>query len=318
MLYRPWCTAFIVLFWCTTTGWLVTTKIMPAFRSGAAPGYQALYVADTTLTPVGWTVEWNDRPVGWALTELERVDDGGLVVASRLRFDRLPIGQILPGWAAALMPVPIPDAMVAQVETRGRMDIDAAGQLRRFSSVVRLPPGRDEIALEGTCRDGSLAMTVRAGDLRYEVDRQLPAGVTLGDEFTPQAMLPGLYEGRRWSVPIYNPLRAARAPLEILLAQVGPEDILYWDNRLVRVDVVTYREDSATGDEPRCRLWVDKSGRVLKQEASILGARLAFVRRSDEATAWLHREMAAAQEPSRPPEPPVAPPPTEQPPRRSP
>jgi hypothetical protein len=155
---------------------------------------------------------------------------------------------------------------------------------------VDKPAVLERVALEGTCDEGALEMTVQAGDLHYDVSRRLPDRVTMGDEFTPQAMLPGLYEGRRWTVPIYNPLRAAHAPLDILLAEVGGEDILYWDNRLVRVDVVTYREDSSTASDPRCRLWVDKEGRVLKQEAAILNARVAFVRRSAEATAWLLRE----------------------------
>lgn len=290
MLFRPWFTPFILLFWGITSGWLVVTKILPSLRPGSPPGYQALYMSDDSLLPVGWTVEWNERPVGWALTELERGTDGGLVVTSRLRLDRLPIGQLVPGWLKALMPAGASLEAAADIETRGRMEIDASGQLRRFSSIVRIPAVLERVALEGTCNEGALEMTVQAGDLHYDVSRRLPDRVTMGDEFTPQAMLPGLYEGRRWTVPIYNPLRAAHAPLDILLAEVGGEDILYWDNRLVRVDVVTYREDSSTASDPRCRLWVDKEGRVLKQEAAILNARVAFVRRSAEATAWLLRE----------------------------
>ncbi|MFM7291286.1 MAG: hypothetical protein ACKO6B_08650, partial [Planctomycetia bacterium] len=34
---------------------------------------------------------------------------------------------------------------------------------------------------------------------------------------------------------------------------------------------------------PRCRLWVDRSGRVLKQESLILGSKLVFARRTDAA-----------------------------------
>lgn len=300
MLFRPWFTPFIVVFWCVASGWLVVTKILPSLRPGSPPGYQALYTSDDSLRPVGWTVEWNERPVGWALTELERLPDGSLIVSSRLRFDRLPIGELIPPWVTALMPGTVSRETAAEIETVGRMHIDATGQLRRFSSTVQIPAALEKITLEGICHDGSLDMVVWAGNLRHEVSRRLPDRVTMGDEFTPQAMLPGLYEGRRWTVPIYNPLRAAHAPVDILVAEVGGEDILYWDNRLVRVDMVTYREDSAsTGVAPRCRLWVDKEGRVLKQEASILNARLAFVRRSADATAWLVREakMRDAPEP---------------------
>jgi hypothetical protein len=290
MLFRPWFTPFILLFWGITSGWLVVTKILPSLRPGSPPGYQALHVSDESLVPVGWTVEWNERPVGWALTELERGPDGALVVTSRLRLDRLPLGQLVPRWLKALLPAAVSLEAAADIETRGRMEMDSSGQLRRFSSIVRIPAVLDEISLEGSCDDGELQMHVQAGDLRYDVSRRLPDRATMGDEFAPQAMLPGLYEGRRWTVPVYNPLRAAHAPLDMLMAEVGGEDIFYWDNRLVRVNVVTYREDSSTTTEPRCRLWVDKEGRVLKQETAILNARVAFVRRSAEATAWFLRE----------------------------
>jgi hypothetical protein len=55
----------------------------------------------------------------------------------------------------------------------------------------------------------------------------------------------------------------------------------------VRVHVVTYREDPSSPREPRCRLWVDRSGRVLKHESAILGSKLEFVRRSDDDAARL-------------------------------
>jgi len=295
MLFRPWFVGFTLLLWSVTSGWLVMTKILPALQSGPPPGYEAAVDSDVAPAPVGWTVEWNERPVGWALTQFERSSSGGLTVSTRLRLDRLPVRELVPGWITALMPAGLPRNAATEIETRGRLEIDAAGQLRRFSSVVSIPAARETIALDGTCTAGVLEMIVRAGSLRYDFSQRLPAGFTLGDEFAPQAMLPGLAPGRRWRVPMYNPLRAARSPLELLAAEVGPEDILFWDNRLIRVDVVTYREDGAVGDEPRCRLWVDKEGRVLKQEALILGARFAFVRRSVEATRWLVEEDGRGQ-----------------------
>lgn len=33
---------------------------------------------------------------------------------------------------------------------------------------------------------------------------------------------------------------------------------------------------------PRCRLWVDTAGRVLKQESQLLGSRLTFLRLPDD------------------------------------
>ena len=62
---------------------------------------------------------------------------------------------------------------------------------------------------------------------------------------------------------------------------------MFWDDKLVRVDVVNYSDDPAKHREPKCRLWVDRSGRVLKQESLMLGSKLVFMRRTDAAAAEL-------------------------------
>jgi hypothetical protein len=123
--------------------------------------------------------------------------------------------------------------------------------------------------------------------MRYDVTKHLPNDVMIGDELSPQATLPNLSEGRRWTVPVYSPIRTGRSPLEILHAEVGAEETLYWNDQLVPVHVVSYREDPTSDREPRCRLWVDRAGRVLRQEAALLGARVAFVRRTDAEAARL-------------------------------
>jgi len=109
----------------------------------------------------------------------------------------------------------------------------------------------------------------------------------IGDELSPQATLPGLFEGRRWTVPTYNPLRTGKSALDVLHAEVMGEETMFWDDHLVRVNVVCYRDDPSSHHPPRTRLWVDRSGRVLKQESAMLGAHLTFLRRSDAAAETL-------------------------------
>ena len=65
----------------------------------------------------------------------------------------------------------------------------------------------------------------------------------------------------------------------------------------MRTHVVAYREDPTSDREPRCRLWVDRSGRVVRQEAAMLGARVAFVRRSDADAARLAANEALSDKP---------------------
>jgi hypothetical protein len=292
MLQRPIFTTTVVGFWAVMTGWLAVAKILPDWQPGCPPGHQSLYASGDRLLPVAWTVFCNDQPVGWAVTRTTRSQDRGVVVDSRLHFDRLPWDEMLPGWATLLVQRLVPGDDAGTFDARGRLAIDDQGDLRSFSSVVSLPGTDQPLVLTGVVDDGTVTINVAAGDLRYEATRHLPASMMLGDELSPQATLPDLSEGRRWTVPVYSPLRAGRSPIEILHAEVGGQETMYWQDGLVRVHVVNYRHDPSSVGEPRCRLWVDPSGRVLRQEAALLGAAVAFVRRSDEEAA----RMAAAED----------------------
>lgn len=284
---RPLLTPIVVGFWLATMSWLAVTKILPSFNPGSPPGQQALYLAGAKPIPVAWSVQWNERPVGWALATTSRDEGGGLLVESRLQFDKLPLDEMLPVWAGLLVRKVVEPSAAASFSARGRLAIDAEGQLRSFTSRVTLPGANEDVLLQGTVDDGKVSVTIEAGGMTYDTTRHLPSNIMIGDELSPQASLPGLYEGRRWTVPIFSPLRPGHSPIEILHADVGPEETLYWEDGLVRVHVVSYREDPSSHREPRCRLWVDRSGRVLKQEAILFGTSMTFLRRSDEAAAWL-------------------------------
>lgn len=292
MLQRPWFTPIVVVFWCVTSGWLLVEKILPSLAPGSPPGYQAIYTSESGLIPVAWTVQWNDQPLGWAIAESQRTAPGGLLVDSRLHFDRLPLEEIVPAWTSLLVRKSLPKGGGLTFDARGRLNIDAAGDLRSFMSVVNVPGSTEQVQLNGTVDAGTVRVQVQAGEIRYETTRHLPERMMIGDELSPQATMPGLFEGRRWTVPISSPLRPGAAPIEILHAEVGPEETIYWEGRLVRVHPVAYREDPASHRAPRSRLWVDRSGRVLRQESLLLGATLAFVRRSDEAAARLAATLA--------------------------
>jgi len=299
-LQRPLLTPVIVGFWCLTSGWLLATKVLPSLHPGSPPGQQALYTAGNRLVPVGWTVQWNDRSVGWALTETQRSALDGLIVDSRLHFDRLPLDEMLPPWVRVLVQRTVGNGPESTFDARGRLSIDAAGELRAFTSIVNLPGTAEQVLLNGTIDDGQMRVAIRAGEMRHETTRSFPRHMMIGDELSPQATLPDLYEGRRWTVPVYSPLRPRQTPIEILHAVVGGEESMFWDDSLVRTRVVSYHEDPSGHHEPRCRLWVDLSGRVLRQEALLLGARLSFLRRTDAEAVDLAAAAGQAAMPAAP------------------
>ncbi|NDC54091.1 MAG: hypothetical protein EBZ74_07290 [Planctomycetia bacterium] len=183
----------------------------------------------------------------------------------------------------------------ARLEAAGRLSIDPQGQLRSFHSSVALPGGRDRVLLFGTVEDGHVRILVRAGELTYETARYLPSHFMIGDELSPQATMPGLVVGRRWTVPVYNPLRGGSGALQVLHAEVTGEETLFWEDRLVRVDLVVYRDDPSGHHDPLARIWVDRGGRVLRQESTMFGSTLTFLRRSDEAAESLAKSLRAEQ-----------------------
>lgn len=291
MLQRPWLTPIVVVFWCLTSGWLFVEKILPSLSPGSPPG-MAVYSSSRGLIPVAWTVQWNDRPLGWAITETRRSPLGGLLVDSRMHFERVPLDEIVPSWTGVLFRNALPKGGGMTLDARSRMVLDAGGDLRSFASTVDVPGSTDPVVLNGVVNSGTVRVNVEAGGMRYETTRHIPERIMLGDELSPQATMPGLFEGRRWTVPLYSPLRAAGSPIEILHAEVGAEETIYWEGQLTRVHVVNYREEPGGHHEPRCRLWVDRTGRVLRQEAALLGSRLLFVRRSDSAASLLAANLA--------------------------
>lgn len=292
MLYRPWLIPPVLAFWAITMGWLVTEKILPTWASGAAPGYQALFASGNRIVPVAWTVLCNDCPMGWAVSRADRLPDRGLAVESRMHFDTLPLDDMLPPWLRGLASRMIDERTPLAFDTRGTLLIDARGELRSFGSVVMLPGLAEKIVLNGTVDDGKVSIVIASNEMRYATERHFPSTMMIGDELSPQATMPGLHVGRRWTVPVYSPLRPGPTPIDILHAHVAKEETFFWDDHLVRVHVVHYRNDPSAHHEPRTTLWVDLSGRVLKQESFLLGSRLSFVRRPDEAA----ERLAAAIE----------------------
>jgi hypothetical protein len=291
MLRRPWTTTLVIVFWAVSTGWLFTQKIAPLLYTGDPPS--SYFVPEQRDAPVAWTVLWNEEVIGWAISECSprTPAEAGWLVTSRLRLDDLPLNDLLPAWVQRLTAASFPPDTTLILDTTGEIWLDGEGHIEEFQSKVFVPDLAQRVVISGTVENGEASITVRSREFVYETSRQLPESGMLGDELSPQAMLPGLTKGQRWTVPIYNPLGFAGSPLTVLHARVEGEVTLFWEDRIVRPLLVSYRDDPAAYREPRVRLWVDRDGRVLKQESQFLGASLAFIRRSDSDARMLAKTV---------------------------
>ena len=282
-MQRPLVTVLILATAAVANGWLFVSKILPTLNPGTPPGYQAFYTTGSQPRPVAWTIMLNDRAVGSALSLAEDSGDGGLIVRSNLRLEHLPFDEIVPAWAQIFIGNVLAAHPTITLEAADRMKIDRYGHLRQFQSLVRVPDSDQRVKLEGSIADDNkVVVSLKAGGIHYETDRYLPDGVSIGDELSPQAMMPGLYQGRTWTVPIYSPLRPGHKPMEILHAKVAGQETLHFDGQFVTTDIVNYRSDTSDHRPPRSRMWVEPRGRVLRHEAVILGSKLQFVRCPDD------------------------------------
>ena len=294
---RPLMTTLIVLFASIANGWLFITKIWPTIGSDKPPGYQSMYAPSEHAKTVAWIIKLNGKTVGSAVSTVEPTPSSTATVWSNLQLNSLPLGDLLPPWAHALLKVNgVTLLTTIELDVWGRMQIDSHGALREFDSVVKIPRVQQDVHLHGRIdAENQVTVLLQSGDLQYETKRYLPNELSIRDELSPQANMPGLSQGQRWTVPIYSPLRPSKKPIELVYAHVSGHEVLRFGNQLITTDVVNYRTTPNGHRQPRSRIWVGPRGQVLQHESVILGKRLLFLRSPESVALSLENRLEQAK-----------------------
>lgn len=302
-MYSRWSNVAVVVFWLITMGWLVEDKILPSLSVGEPPTYRSILSEEPAhQEPVFWNVFLNGRPLGRAELSRRTLDQGVAELRSQVRLDGLPLAEITPGWMNSLMRLASGSREWAQlvltVESDSRLEIDPLGRPMGFYSRTWLgerdswpasglrgmtsPSGILQITLQGTVEGQQLKLKVRSGHLIYNTSAYLPADALISDAFSPQARLPNLKVGQSWAVPLYSPLHPPTAPMELMRATVVRREPISWGGQVVPTYLVDFSADPGggmTGNQAsRAKAWVGADGLVLKQEMTLLSARLTFER----------------------------------------
>ena len=188
-------TALIVLFASIANGWLFITKIWPTIVSDKPPGYQSMYAPSEHAKTVAWVIKLNGKTVGSAVSTVEPTPSSTATVWSNLQLNSLPLGDLLPPWAHALLKVNGATLLTTiELDVWGRMQIDSHGALREFDSVVKIPRVQQDVHLHGRIdAENQVTVLLQSGDLQYETKRYLPNELSIRDELSPQANMPGLF-----------------------------------------------------------------------------------------------------------------------------
>lgn len=303
-MHSRWYNLTVLALWVATMTWLVTQKIMPSVLVGNPPERTAILAAQVEDRTVGWQVFWENQQVGWAWNRTDRLGGGATQIKGRIHFDRLPLRQFVPEMLQSLLTPDNPLPVHIPLDADSTLLFDSEGKLDRIQSSVAFDPQSPSIEVIGVVIDRKIVLSVRSGGFTYETERPLPKDVMMGDALSPQTRLPGLWEGRKWTVELYSPLRPPTDPVEIVQAEVVGRDPIIWAGNSENAWLVVYRGDPGSdvgrAGKERTRLWVRDNGIVLQQQVEVFQSTLTFRRMTAEEKAELEslyvRELSTSSQ----------------------
>jgi hypothetical protein len=150
--------------------------------------------------------------------------------------------------------------------------------------------------LSGQVNGAFLELKVRFSDVTYEPKVPIANQAALSEALFPDAKLPYMYVGRRWTEEVYNPFRAPTAPVETLDVEVTGIENLAFGEENHRVMRVEFSSQPAPGVPEEARLqaiaWVRASdGTVLRQDVIISTSKLRFERLPEAEAAEVGKRL---------------------------
>jgi len=295
-------------------GWLLSTKVLPTLTNGQPPDYGDMLPMTEVVNPdpVRWSIRWNAKEIGWAENKITRSMDGTGRIQSEVRFEELPVDQMLQDLLGVMGRFASP--MLGEIgeidlTVLTSLDFDHYGVLNRLDTTVTVGDLDDLLHVQGRVSDDKLDLRarVRTGDKSSDIYRDkeihLPPDALLTDSFSPRPKLANLRVGQTWNFQSYQPLMP-HSPLTLIQAHVEREELLEWNGQMVRTRKVAYSRDSGSGisstRKPVAELWVRKDGTVLRQDLMLAHVKVQFIRiksKPIEAVSGDELGQAAAVEP---------------------
>lgn len=297
-----WFNISVFALWLTTMSWLVVVKILPSLVVGDPPDRVATLAAQTKDELVAYEVRWQEQRVGDALIRADRMASGATLIDGRIHFEHLPVRRLLPRALLKLLGLDgsVPEAIA--LDAKNQVLFHANGQLQRFDSTVTLAPDVSTIRVEGFVAGDILILSIRSAGATYETRRPLPQKAVVNNGLMPQSRMPGLHEGRKWTVEVYSPLRPSTDPMEIMQAKVVGRDLITWGGKVENAWLVVYRGDPGSdvtrAGKEHAWLWVRDDGVVLQHRIAVLDSTLTFVRMPAEQGHALDQEFRERALPS--------------------
>ena len=274
--------SLVVLLWCVSMTWLVTSKIVTPSADGPPRGFQAMADGEA----VSWRISVDGEPIGWVVQQVEAHSNGTRVLRSKLELSQVRLGDFAPGWLKHLTT----DIPPLAIEATSRVEFDALGHLSSLEAFAKLREMPFSLRLNGRASSEGLQLNLRVlspQSLSFETSIPLPESAQLSERLMPQARLEGLVVGQSWTVQSISPFDQSNMA-ESLIATVADEDYIAHGGMMEPCLRVVFRGTNQSGiseqQNERFQVWVSANGEVLRQEV-MLGERvLRFDLRASELT----------------------------------
>lgn len=264
-------TILIILFWIGSTFWMAYREILPRLATDEPPPIYISMADEVARQLVLWSVIRDGKEVGTATTEVSRVEGNWYRLRSEFRFNDF---QFLLLTLKKLSSSSVVNSRGEQKEMDADIIFSGFGITDTKVDIKGKMVGHElipEMFINGQEMKGLLEPV----DMTNQ-----PAVI---NTLHPQNRIIGLWEGRTWHFPSFNPLEAVTSkfkvsiPFPSLVAEVHADE-LRWKGENVpcwRIDVFE------PGKEVMGRTWVRRvDGLVLQQSAKHQGISLTMIRES--------------------------------------
>ncbi|HLW65650.1 MAG TPA: hypothetical protein VKS79_10050 [Gemmataceae bacterium] len=296
----------IVSFWLGTLGWFGYREVWPRLFPGRAPPFVIELADEATIQgQTFWTIYREDQEIGKAKTSLRYLNaEDNFELVCEMKdvelYDNIYIGNMTNRYVVTRA------KELRSMSTHGELRVESQRRPERRipgSAIFTVTAN-----FEGHVEDGKLLRSAKItipfmGDI---VPKLEPIDAPTGNVLNPMHPVPrvaGLHPGRRWRMPIFNPVGDAVSPTLQAAAQqakfssksnampvpTGPAyldaevlskpETIKWNGRDQECYVIDYR---SSGKEHAARTYVRvHDGLVIRQEAYALGDRDRFIMQRD-------------------------------------
>jgi hypothetical protein len=284
-------TGVVVLLWGAAMAWLVSAKILPPFLCGEPP-----QAGQDSLRPACWKVTVGEQQIGWAVSQTVPGADDTTELHSRVQLSEVPLARMAPRWMATV----IDNIGPLEVDMRSRTTLDSLGNLSLFESSVQINDLPSAILMRGVVKAGQIQLSLQYGEVVHRLNYPWGEHALIGGKLTPETSLLQIYPGRKWQKEVYNPFGGPQGAIELIQAEVVENQMLLVNNKLLNTRRIEFRSIDSTGvsseNRRRSTMWVDETGRVVREDVVLMDVLLRFERADDLQSEALAAELLELDE----------------------